>query len=609
MAISDELTLLASTKASIKNSINAKGGNITNDTPFADYASAITNLPSGGDQSTLRDLIEGDITSIDIPSGTTKIRSDAFYNCTYLSSVTIPNTVTEIGQRAFSFTALTSISIPSSVTSIGSQAFSNCTRATSVTIPSSVNSIGNSAFSGCIALTAIVVERTTPATLGTNAFNNTNDCPIYVPFNSVSAYKTAWSAYSSRIQGLAMKFTPSGGGAVIMAGNSDAYIRRDEVPSDILNGTGSLEICDGMYATAFYTSGSTRYGTFNQCTGLTSVTFPDSLEEIQDWSFRQCTNLSSVTFGNGLAAIGVSGFIHTAVTSLVFPDSLEEIGNYAFEDCTELQTVTLGSGIRSIGDEAFAIYTTGLTGSLTTVTCWASTPPTLGTDVFLNQNNLAHIYVPAYCVGDYQNASGWGYYYSIIEAIPSTMLDGESTYSLGYDPNFEAVINYEGTCTCSGKDWSGIELTAYDSTGVDITSGLTPTFTMTGAPTGWSASDLQTLESWLMDGISWDYGEMDCIQTDDETGECVDFNYGWLLDIEPGAAPSFEDASLYGLIGTNWGLDMTVTIDGTSITKHIGLQLSSGSLNDWIYNCEDSCQGGGDEPEPEPDPEEEPEEE
>ena len=223
----------------------------------------------------------------------------------------------------------------------------------------------------------------------------------------------------------------------------------------------------------------------------------------------------------------------------------------------------------------------------------------------MNQNSLAHIYVPAGLIDAYKAASGWRTYASIIEAIPSTMLNVPDTYSLGYDSDYDAVINYEGICTCSGKNYSGIGFNACDSSGQEITS-LYPTFTMTGAPTGWSASDLQTLESWLMNSITCDYGQLDCYQTDNETGECVDFNYGWLLDIQPGNAPSFEDASLYSLIGTNWGIDMTVTIDGTSITKHIGLQLSSGSQDDWYSGCEE-C-GGGDEPEPEPDPEEEPEE-
>ena len=146
------------------------------------------------------------LTSITIPSGITSINNETFYGCTSLTSVTIPDSVTRIGSMVFqNCTSLTSITIPSSVTSIGSQAFYNCTSLTSITIPSGVTSIGGYAFDECTSLTSITVEATTPPTLGNaNAFNNTKNCPIYVPAESVDAYKTAtkWSSLASRIQAI-----------------------------------------------------------------------------------------------------------------------------------------------------------------------------------------------------------------------------------------------------------------------------------------------------------------------------------------------------------------------------------------------------------------------
>ena len=84
------------------------------------------------------------------------------------------------------------------------QAFYGCTSLTSITIPSGVTSIGNNTFNGCTSLTSITVEATTPPTLGLNVFNNTNNCPIYVPAESVDAYKTAnnWSKYADRIKAI-----------------------------------------------------------------------------------------------------------------------------------------------------------------------------------------------------------------------------------------------------------------------------------------------------------------------------------------------------------------------------------------------------------------------
>lgn len=131
------------------------------------------------------------------------------YLCSNLSltSVTIPNSVTNIGDWAFSdCSGLTSMTIPNSVTSIGERAFSGCIGLNSVTIGNGITSIGSAAFMYCDGLTSVTCEATTPPTLGDPfVFNDTNDCPIYVPAESVDAYKTSfmgWSAYADRIQAI-----------------------------------------------------------------------------------------------------------------------------------------------------------------------------------------------------------------------------------------------------------------------------------------------------------------------------------------------------------------------------------------------------------------------
>ena len=91
------------------------------------------------------------LTSITIPNSVTSIGDFAFQLCSGLTSVTIPNSVTAIGDYAFAYcSSLTSVTIPNSVTSIGSYAFCYCKGLTSITIPNSVTSIGSDAFSGCI---------------------------------------------------------------------------------------------------------------------------------------------------------------------------------------------------------------------------------------------------------------------------------------------------------------------------------------------------------------------------------------------------------------------------------------------------------------------------
>ncbi len=146
------------------------------------------------------------LTSVTIPSSVTSIGQSAFQGCTGMTSVTIPSSVTSIGRNVFSdCTGLTSVELSNNITSINEYAFNNCPSLTLIEIPSSVTSIGSFAFYGCTGLTAFTTYATTPPTLsGSGVLTNTNDCPIYVPSTSVSAYQSAsgWSTYASRIQAI-----------------------------------------------------------------------------------------------------------------------------------------------------------------------------------------------------------------------------------------------------------------------------------------------------------------------------------------------------------------------------------------------------------------------
>jgi len=145
------------------------------------------------------------LSSLTIPSGVTSIGSYAFSNCSGLTSVTIPDGVTSIGSSAFiNCKGLSSVTIPSGITTINSNLFSGCISLTSVTIPSGVTSISNFAFQNCSGLTSVTIEAITPPTLGITVFASTNNCPIYVPSESVETYKSksGWSSYASRIQAI-----------------------------------------------------------------------------------------------------------------------------------------------------------------------------------------------------------------------------------------------------------------------------------------------------------------------------------------------------------------------------------------------------------------------
>ena len=143
--------------------------------------------------------------SVTIGDGVTSIGEWAFDSCLSLASVTIGNSVTEIGGQAFAFCeSLASITIPDSVTEIGYAAFCACTSLESVTIPEGVTSIGESAFWACKSLAEVYCKPTTPPAGDSRMFNNNaSGRKIYVPTESVEAYKTAkhWSGYADSIVG------------------------------------------------------------------------------------------------------------------------------------------------------------------------------------------------------------------------------------------------------------------------------------------------------------------------------------------------------------------------------------------------------------------------
>ena len=187
MSLSSEITRLQNAKSALKTSIEAKGVPVSDSTLISDYSAYVDQIPTGGGggggNEDLIDLIERDITTLNIPSGTTKIGNYAFSGCSSLTSVTIPN----------------------SVTSIGDSTFQNCRSLTNIVIPNSVSKIGTYTFRGCTGLTSITIQATTPPTLKSiNAFSNTNNCPIYVPAESVNTYKTAtnWNKLSNRISAI-----------------------------------------------------------------------------------------------------------------------------------------------------------------------------------------------------------------------------------------------------------------------------------------------------------------------------------------------------------------------------------------------------------------------
>lgn len=302
-------------------------------------------------------LILGCKTSVIPTDGSvTSVSSKAFYDCTGLTSITIPDSVTSIGDSAFSgCSGLTSVTIPSSVTNIGDSAFSYCGGLTSITIPDSVTSIGDYALSGCSSLKSITIPF-----VGAKAGVTSSDAYQY-PFG----YIFGTSSYTGGVATTQYYY----GNSTSSTTSTTYYI-----PSSLKSVT--------------VTGGNILYGAFRGCTGLTSITIPNSVTSIGRAAFWGCSGLTSITIPESVTNIGFGAFSGcTGLTSVTIPDSVTSIGNYAFHDCTGLTSVTIGNGVTSIGDSAFEGCTT-----LSSISVPQSIVE-IGANAFENCSRLSYVYI------------------------------------------------------------------------------------------------------------------------------------------------------------------------------------------------------------------------
>ena len=241
-----------------------------NDLTYVTHLTIPSSVTSLGDYAFIRSRL---LTSITVDANNANYSNDSqgiLYNKDKsiliafpggLTSITIPNTVTSIASSSFYGSTIQSINIPYSVTSIGEQAFNSCSNLTSVTLNTGLQTIGSFAFQDCIGLTSVTIP------------------------DSVT--------------------------------NIEQY--------------------------AFY-----------GCRGLTSITIPNSVTSIPDNAFLNCSGLTSVTIPNSVTSIGSAAFLNcSGLTSVTIPNSVTNIGNSAFVYCSGLTSVTIGTGVTSISNNAF----------------------------------------------------------------------------------------------------------------------------------------------------------------------------------------------------------------------------------------------------------------
>lgn len=345
-----------------------------------------------------------------IPSGITSISSAAFQGCTSLTTISLPSTLTSIGDGVFWGSTLSSITIPSSVTSIGELLFNNCsnlttvvingpittiprytfngcTALTSVTLPNTVTSIGEAAFSSCSSLISLTLPPKVTS-LGNFCFYLTSNMTTLVLDPSLTTIGMYCFAACVKLQNLnfPVGLTTIGDWAF----NQCNSITTISLPTTVSNfGIGVFTSCGGLQNAYINCSATVLPNmTFNGCVNLTTVFLPSTIQVIGDSAFGYCYKLAGITIPSGAKSIGDYAFMQDAsLVSLNMPTTLESIGDHCFSGCTSLANLVLPVGLKTIKDWAFQGCST-----FTDVTI-PSTVTTMGTQVFNSCTGLKTAYL------------------------------------------------------------------------------------------------------------------------------------------------------------------------------------------------------------------------
>ena len=252
------------------------------------------------------------ITKLNLPDSITQIDDAAFIYCSKLAEINIPAGVTEIGSNCFDgCESLKKIDIPDGVKSIGNNAFAGCKSLEEITIPEGVTSIDFYAFLDCINLEKVKIPESIKEISYRAFYNCTN-------LKSINLPRGISDIGFEALDGTALyndKLNWENGVLYV-----DSTLISAEKSID-----GAYEIKQGTTLVAS--------AAFNECYGLTSVTFPAGVTGLCEGAFLRCDGLSAVRLPDGLISIGDSAFSHcTGLMDVSIPDSVTYIGYGAFED-------------------------------------------------------------------------------------------------------------------------------------------------------------------------------------------------------------------------------------------------------------------------------------
>ena len=346
----------------------------------------------------------------------------AFYQCSDLTSVTIPEPMKRIGQLAFAgCSSLTTATISESVKSIGGGAFWNCYSLKSITL--SFGDESNPAFFPFGQIFGISddsgseygyyeIKQWTNRLSNTSTYNarfssSLKDVTItgsHIPYRAFYNCHNLTSVHISSTVTNIKKEAFYGCTRLLKNYDNATYVSNDENSYYALVEFSNAEICeinenckiiaDEAFSSCdnlktLIISESVRNigkNAFEECTNLESVEIPNSVVKIDDYVFSGCDKLASITIGDALVDIGNYAFNNcTCLNSISFGNSVKNIGNYAFYNCTGLNSITIGDSVKTIGEGLFY----GCTG-LTSVTI-PNSITNVGKSVFYACSNLVSV--------------------------------------------------------------------------------------------------------------------------------------------------------------------------------------------------------------------------
>ena len=341
----------------------------------------------------------------------TSIENGAFYGCTGLTSVTIPNGVKSIGNGAFyGCTGLTSVTIPNGVTSIGDSAFSGTTADIysslyKISFPSSTQISIDGVKPGVTLAGDLVIPTSlhgrTVTGIGASAFaNKTGITSILIHDNVTSIASDAFSGTTADIYSSLYKISfPSSTQISIDGVRPGITLPSNLVIPNFINGRTVTTIGNEAFAAH---------------SGLTGITIPNTVTKIGDWAFAFCSGLTSITIPGSVTTIGQAVFLSCySLAGVTIPNSVTSIGQSAFLGCGSLTSITIPSSVTKIEDDAFSFCNNLTTVYIERPSSWGIT--TLGNSVFAF-SPLAVIYVPdTASVTAYKAAANWSYYSALID--------------------------------------------------------------------------------------------------------------------------------------------------------------------------------------------------